>query len=216
MMHKKNEQAAAMAPPPSHYQTGHHRDRRFSDIGRDSAFSNSKSDRRHSDLTGYYYQYQMENQQPRNTRSQNGQPKTAAHVPYLKSADENKHFKEKEKNPPQNPSPQKNVCQKPHMDITSKNPLNRSDPYQTGYEKTDECSNLSTQEKQIKSSADDKIGMEEDWADAELENDEWCSFLDSQLEECVRHDMEVIELPFPLHSTLPYILAHSSTRVYLG
>ena len=195
MMQKKHEHAAAMGPPASHYPTGHTRDRRFSDIGRDSGFPNSKSDRRHSDLTGYYYQYQMENQQPRNTRLQNDQPSKAANVPDLKSHDENKHFKEPEKAPPQKSldgqSPRENLCQKLHVDVSSKNPLNRSDLYQTGCEKIDECSILSLGEKQKKASDDDKIDVDEDWSDAELENDEWCSFLDSQLEECVRHDMEV-------------------------
>ncbi len=196
-MKKKNEQATAMATPPSHYTTGHNRDRRFSDFGGNSGFSNSNSDRRHSDLTGYYYQYQMENRQPRNTRVQNGQPSNTTNVPNLRSPDENKHFKAPEKIPPQKAlcekPPKEDFCQKIHLDTNSKNPHNRSDLHQTGCEKTDERTNLILQEKNVKdSSVDDKIDVaDEEASDAELENDEWCSFLDSQLEECVRHDMEV-------------------------
>ena len=46
----------------------HNRDRRFSDVGLNPEFSNPKSGRRHSDLTAYYYQYQLGTHQPYNNQ----------------------------------------------------------------------------------------------------------------------------------------------------
>jgi hypothetical protein len=52
---KKKEAAAALVPVAA----GHHRDRRFSEVGHGPNISGQKFDRRHSDLTAYYYQHQV-------------------------------------------------------------------------------------------------------------------------------------------------------------
>lgn len=193
----------------------HNRDRRFSDVGLNPEFSNPKSGRRHSDQTAYYYQYQLGTHQPYNTQqmylprphptfAQPARPAAMLPAQNLQSgfkrltiASDNSSFKKCNQTNEIGPN---QVKQQPaavqltsvqqrdgnHLEKVEKNVNGQTD--------------LATVEKNVKGQTDlatsDSEKSLEDWKDddkneAILENEEWCSFLDSQLEECIRHDMQV-------------------------
>ena len=93
----------------------------------------------------------------------------------------------------------------PEREILSKETTYNTPKYLTHSEKTENVSpneNVSSKSdvkssknEEVKSSKEEKKkSYVEDWSqegEGVLENEEWCSFLDSQLEECLRHDNQV-------------------------
>lgn len=195
----QNKQASSLM----HYN----RDRRFSDVGLDPDFtnprpvySNPKSDRRHSDLTAYYYQHQLGTHLPyknqtdhlylnRQAPSKSANPNV---IQFSPPKVESYHIQSKSSSAFANPLsvPEKHI-------LTTETTYN-TPKYLTHSEKTENISqnaNFSPREDLKKSAEEKKKSNDvEDWSeegDAVLENEEWCSFLDSQLEECLHHDNQV-------------------------
>jgi hypothetical protein len=172
----------------------HNRDRRFSDVGLNPEFSNPKSGRRHSDLTAYYYQYQLGTHQPYNNQ-QMYLPRpypTFAQPAVLPTQNLQSGFKKLAIS-------SDSSSFKKSFETTS-NPVHHITHAVQKVEQKDNLVTLEQKEK-VQLTENDSLAVVntekslEDWTDGDneavLENEEWCSFLDSQLEECIRHDMQV-------------------------
>ena len=172
---KKKENAAASMLP---FGAGLHRDRRFSEVGFDPSVARPKPDRRHSDLTAYYYQHQF---------GLNAAPGSQLQVfPASRSANPQMALLS-----PPHTNPHRTSAVIPTSASAGTGPIRAEDigpspggvpvAQVTGLERSD--SNLNSSKTVQDWTTDDDEGT--------LENDEWCEFLDSQLEECLQHDLQV-------------------------
>ena len=182
----------------------HNRDRRFSDVGLNPEFSNPKSGRRHSDLTAYYYQYQLGTHQPYNnqqmylprpypTFAQPAMPAAVLPPQNLQSgfkrlviSSDNSSFKK---------SVETKDIKQPAQQLPFAEQQNISHLATVEQKEKKHLGTVQLKEKDNVATLDTEKSLE-DWNDCDneamLENEEWCSFLDSQLEECIRHDMQVL------------------------
>lgn len=146
------------------FGSGYNRDRRYSEIGFAPGLVVPKVDRRHSDLTAYYYQNQIGTNLAPNF----------SQVPLF--------------GPPHSAKQQATLS--PPTKYETSAPARKS-----GHHSTLEAPLATGNGGKTTSGSDSSDKVEDLSGDAEatLENDEWCSFLDSQLEELFRQDSEVRE-----------------------
>ena len=153
------------------FGSGYSRDRRYSDSGFTAGLAVPKADRRHSDLTAYYYHNQIgTNLAPTFFEGPNFGASSSA------------------------------KSQRPALSTAISNNI-PSSKKTSGHSETEILCSVENREKAIifHFNSSEKV---EDWSgdlEATLENDEWCSFLDSQLEEFFRHDSEVSSTGFVYH-----------------
>jgi len=149
----------------------HNRDRRFSEVGLIPNANHFKPDRRHSDLTAYYYQQQLGlnltgNNPPVFAASKSDNAPVLPFFPPVHPPASAAVVTNDASGPKSGSQDSKKTASYP-VQVLEKNPLDSNS---------------------VKEPKDESVDGE-----AILENDEWCGFLDSQLEECLGNDLLVKE-----------------------